>query len=97
MVFEVVLYGSRFVRVINKETPDVDFDEAVFAPTPSRRKFMREMKKPDVLALYATTYKENGSRDDTFAADDEQDVLASDCKTALVMAALRGDALADTV
>ena len=58
---------------------------------------MREMKKPDILAFSAKTYQENGSGDDTLAADNEQDVLVSDFKAAVVMAALRGDALAHTV
>ena len=53
------------------------------------------MKTPDVLAFSAETYETNSLGDDTLAAD-EQDVLASDCKAALVMAALRGDGLAHT-
>ena len=94
--YKVVRDVSRSVKVIMKETSDVDLDEAEVAPAPSRRRNERGMKKPDILAFSAKTYETNGSGDDTLAADDELDALASDCKAALVMAVLRGDALVNT-
>ena len=73
--FEVILDGSRSVRVMIKKTRDADFDEAVDAPALSRRQSTREMKKPDDLAFSAKTNEKNGSRDDTLAADNEQNIL----------------------
>ena len=78
---------------MDDETPPAeDFAEAAAVPVTNRSRTERFSKKPDFLAFTIIPCEDNGSRNVTEATQDKKDVLDSNNKSALLMAALGGDA-----
>ena len=63
----------------------------------NKNRSQRVSKKRDAIAYTVNTHEENGTRDNSEAKKDEQDVSDSISKAALVIVALGGDTLAHIV
>ena len=95
---EVQTQGSKqiSVPVMETETPgDVDDDEAALPTVDHRRRGERVRKKPKTLVFTTESERDNNGSEDTSASDfDEQDDFDSHTKTAVLTAAIGGDAIA---